>query len=804
VFPVRFPFRVVAIFMSSLFAFHGHSYVPNGVEDGKSFLPIATGWSSPELRALTNSPPDSIAQQIKKFREAGGKGDAASLLSLAVLHERGVGLGRDSVEAARLCRQAADLGFAPAQHQYGLYLSAGIGVDKDLKESVHWFEKAATQQYAPAEYVIGYCHLHGEGVETNQTMANAWWRKAADRDFPPALHNLAVSCLRGRAMATNVAEGLRLLRRASDLGSLTSTATIAAVLADEDQPESINEAVRLARGTAEKGDLLGQRLYSQMLLYGRGVPRDPEASVRWLQRAAGRGDWNADAQLGLLYLEGKGVTTNFVTALYWLQPAAEAGNAAAQRYLGRMYSEGQGVPVDFARAMDLFGKSSAQGFAAGWFEMGWMHAKGLGVPKDETQAFAYYLRSAELGWPRGQLMTATSFLLGRGVQTNVAEGIHWLIKSCASGEPEAVKLLNGYTSQIRDPRLIEAAVEALKRAARLGSAEAAFHLGRRYRSGNLVLRDRAKACSYLTFAATNGMAAAATENAFALLDLALGKPAFEEAIKWIEYAAEHEDMQGIFLLASHYLSTRKIELGTNWLWRGVQKGQALSMTQLGLLLNDGRIIPRDGNAAWALLKRSAELGHAPAQEIVAAQAFMTPALISVSRALRYLTLSTEQQWPPAIFRLSQVYLAGEHVPRDLVRAREYLARAAELNDPSAQFNLGLTFLQGQFGETNYSKAAGLLRSSAEQGNASAQSAYANMVARAQGTELDLVEAWKWFELAATQGEKNAPAAMKILATHLTPAQIEEARQRAKTFVPTNRQMPIYLSLPRPPSTLNQE
>jgi TPR repeat protein len=259
-------------------------------------------------------------------------------------------------------------------------------------------------------------------------------------------------------------------------------------------------------------------------------------------------------------------------------------------------------------------------------------------------------------------------------------------------------------------------------------------------------------------------------------------------------------MQGIALLATHYLSgpfaTRNLELGTNWLWRGVQKGQALSMTQLGLLLNEGRLIPRDGNAAWALLSHSAELGHAPAQAIVAEQAFMTPPLISVSRALHYLTLATEQQWPPAIFKMSQLYLAGEHVPRDLVRAREYLNRAVELNDRSAQFNLGLTFLQGQFGETNESKAAVLFRSSAEQGMVSGQSAYANMVARGQGTERNLVEAWKWFELAAAQGDKNAPATMKILATHLTPAQIDEGRHRAKAFVATNREPPMYLSIPR--------
>jgi TPR repeat protein len=288
---------------------------------------------------------------------------------------------------------------------------------------------------------------------------------------------------------------------------------------------------------------------------------------------------------------------------------------------------------------------------------------------------------------------------------------------------------------------------------------------------------------------------------FALSDHAFGPPEPNEAWKWAEHSARLDDMQGIPLVASRYLSglpsERNVELGTNWLWRGVQKNQAPSMTFLADLLNEGTLIPQDRVAALALWKRSAQLGHAPAQANLAGQAFRTPPLISVAEGLRYLEMAAQQLWPPALAILSTFYNEGRYVTPDPVRARDYLIRAANANHAGAQCNLGGALFGGQYGETNASKAAELFKASAQQGYAPGQSAYGYVLSRGDGVPRDPVEAWKWCELAAAAGEKTAGTIMGILLQTLTPDQIEEARRRARTFQPLDMQQRAYLSVPRP-------
>jgi len=779
---------------------HASAFVPTGADDLKAFSPDNMGWRSPEVQALTNAPAEKLATEIQRFREAGGKGDPVSLLNLAVLHERGIGLITNLTEAARLTQKAADLGFAPAQYQFGLYLNEGKGVAKDSKAAVSWFDKAATQHHPPAEYMLGYSYLKGEGVETNYAKANEWFGQAASHNYPAALHNLAVSYLRGRGVETNTAEALRLLRYAAELGSDRSAAAVAAVLSDETDPGSIAEAVRLARMAAEHGDTVGQRLLSKMFKFGRGVPRNLEESLRWLKAAAGRGDWDADATLGDYYKEGIGVRTNYSLALFWLEPAAKAGNAEAEDYLGRMYCDGLGVPTNHALALTLFRQSSAQGQSIGWFDLGWMYAHGLGVAQDWVQANIYYRRSAELGWPRGQLMAGICSLAGYGRPINFDEAIEWFTKAAAHGERDGIKWISSYAFAKRlSPDAGRAAVTALRQAVDEGSMEAADVLGRLYMSGIHLPSDRQKASEYLSLAATNGIPGAAAQLGFAYFNSNLGPPQLAEGWAWVQYAAERDDQVGIPMLASRYLfgdpAERNIALGTNWLWRGIQDNQPGSMTFLAELLLTDTIIPRDRPAALSLLKRSSELGHAPAQALLADQIFDQRPVLVVKEGLRCYELAAEQNWPHALARLAQFYLEGEHVARDPIRGRDYLVRACGFHDPWAEYRYGLALLRGEFGVTNAAEAANLFRSCAEQGVPAGQYAYGTLLAIGADVPGDGVEAWKWYELAAAGKVKEAQLRMDEMRKKMPEIQIAEARRRAQKFRATTTTPASYMVLP---------
>ena len=116
-------------------------------------------------------------------------------------------------------------------------------------------------------------------------------------------------------------------------------------------------------------------------------------------------------------------------------------------------------------------------------------------------------------------------------------------------------------------------------------------------------------------------------------------------------------------------------------------------------------------------------------------------------ALREWRPLAERGDPSAQFRLGSLYENGDGVPRDFAKAHQWYEKAAAQGDAKAQFYLGI------------------------------QSAYG------EGGPLDLVQAHMWYSLAAGNGNAHAPGYRDDLARQMTPAQIAEARKRAREWKP---------------------
>ena len=82
---------------------------------------------------------------------------------------------------AKVCRHAAEHGYARAQFNLGVRYENGLGVSKDMGEAVKWYRKAAEQGNAVAQFNLGRCYAHGEGVNEDMTEAVKWFRAAAEQ-----------------------------------------------------------------------------------------------------------------------------------------------------------------------------------------------------------------------------------------------------------------------------------------------------------------------------------------------------------------------------------------------------------------------------------------------------------------------------------------------------------------------------------------------------------------------------------------------------------------------------------------------
>lgn len=214
------------------------------------------------------------------------------------------GVPDDPARAARLYRQAADLGSAEAMRRLAGLYGRGLGAPTDLAAQTAWLRRAAEAGDTLAMFALSN-RYRNDADPANDAEGELWSRRSA---------------------ANQITAPPRLAYRVEDL-------TPAALAGD-------------AAAMRELGTLYGS---------GLGViTPDPAQAFHWYSRAAERGDPFAMAQLGLLYRDGKGAPRDVAKGLDWLTRSAQAGAPIAMYHLYHTYSDGEGVPAD-PKAAEVWG-----------------------------------------------------------------------------------------------------------------------------------------------------------------------------------------------------------------------------------------------------------------------------------------------------------------------------------------------------------------------------------------------------------------------------------------------------------------
>lgn len=183
------------------------------------------------------------------------------------------------------------------------------------------------------------------------------------------------------------------------------------------------------------------------------------------------------------------------------------------------------------------------------------------------------------------------------------------------------------------------------------------------------------------------------------------------------------------------------------------QGNVTAITQLGTMYRTGRGATRDYKEALKWLSRGAALGSAQAQ-----------------------------------YQAGDMHMRGQGTEQDLLEAARFHTRAAEQGHPQAQYVLGILYKLGGGVRRNADKAARWFARSAAQGVPEAQLELGRLYAAGSGVPKDNVEAYKWLTLARTNASHSrtrteAADALSRLEGRMVPAQIAEARNRARAFQP---------------------
>jgi TPR repeat protein len=146
--------------------------------------------------------------------------------------EHGWDVVRDPGAAAACYRRAAETGYDWAEYNLGCVLLYGIGTPRDRVEAFAWFSRAAAQGLAKAMNMLGRFHEEGWDRQASRQTAARWYQDAAERGDYRGMFNLAALLHR----QNRVAEAVRHVRAAIDIGNLDFLADVAQLLGGNDDP----------------------------------------------------------------------------------------------------------------------------------------------------------------------------------------------------------------------------------------------------------------------------------------------------------------------------------------------------------------------------------------------------------------------------------------------------------------------------------------------------------------------------------------------------------------------------------------
>ena len=139
----------------------------------------------------TNGAQKDAAQAFHWFSQT-APDDPVGLYWLAVCHNSGAGTEKDTARAFELFRESAEMGYAPAQCDLGIFYENGIEVEQSMDTAIELYTQAAEQGYAMAKCNLGALYYFGAGVEQSYATAAHYFTEAAEARLARAQHLLGV------------------------------------------------------------------------------------------------------------------------------------------------------------------------------------------------------------------------------------------------------------------------------------------------------------------------------------------------------------------------------------------------------------------------------------------------------------------------------------------------------------------------------------------------------------------------------------------------------------------------------------
>ncbi|MGL5741628.1 MAG: SEL1-like repeat protein [Legionella sp.] len=469
----------------------------------------------------------SMIRQL--YQGAADRGVSQALLPLAFYNAMDQDKQRQA-KAFLVAKEQAANGNDKAALLLGLLYDRGIGVSTDPGQAITWYQQAGKN--AVSDFILGTYTSEGKGIAKDQAKGITQLQQSVDDKFAYAAFNMAVL---QKQKGDNF---LPDLIRAYELGNGHAGIVLADYyLAENYDPEKMQQAKQIYTGLAEKGDQYAQLKLAFMLEKGLGVTPDLADAQRWYTDSAEQGNPLAQYLLGQFYQLGENGEPDYNLAKQWYQKAAtalpEASVAlgfidetvddnypqALQAYeqatakndplgtynLALMYLYGKWTPVNYQKARDLFIEAATLNVHEAMTQLGAIYFNGLGQARDTQQALSWYKKAAALG--NANALYQLGLLAETGVITKLDfnEALKYYQQAADKGNEKAMlALARMYHYGLGVEKNHKMAAELYQKLAIRQNAYAQYQLGTYYLEGTAGERSVAKGNQLLQQASDNG------------------------------------------------------------------------------------------------------------------------------------------------------------------------------------------------------------------------------------------------------------------------------------------------------------
>lgn len=203
---------------------------------------------------------------------------------------------------------------------------------------------------------------------------------------------------------------------------------------------------------------------------------------------------------------------------------------------------------------------------------------------------------------------------------------------------------------------------------------------------------------------------------------------------------------------------------------------ARELFEKGMNALEGSNATRSSINAIEYIRRSAELGFAPAQVVLGyfyETGRATPP--DLREAFEWYKKAAQQDDSLAQWQVGRLLYTGFAPTRDLNEARNWLDKSAENGDPFAQYLLGRIALE----RNDYVQSAQRFKQAAEQGLPQAQQRLASLLRDGQGVPQNKFDAYVWLLMSEEAGTRSIATDLQTLEAELGITQTEQAKAKAR-------------------------